>query len=253
MTSKIKFLSILTLAIYILSCECPVNVDPEDKIVKPTEYGNMLFINAMPETYLDSLYVTSNSSEPTLERVDTIYYNPPKIQINRYKNYRPIGLKYGNRKNVLRIIVPKDSTLLFNNVLDIKKDSNYTFIAFGKDNSLQSVLMKDYIKNPLKDNIYIRCVNVSPDAPKIHFNVNTEKYSQHFSLNSGEFSDIAAAPSGDFYIELTSADSVLVNTRISGFTLSKGKVNNIIFRGYYKKEHINSREIIIVTGDYPFK
>jgi hypothetical protein len=83
--------------------------------------------------------------------------------------------------------------------------------------------------------------------------VSTEGYSRNFSLGSGEASEIANSPSGNYTITLTSADSTIKNSQIQNVKFSKGKINNVIFRGNFKETSVNPREVIIVTGNYPFK
>ncbi len=246
---------ILTLAILLLSCECPTNLDTPT-IIKPTVFANILFINAMPEQNLNELFVLSSSK--IIERIDTISY---KDSLNRrflFHDYRSVGVMVGGNKNTLRLAKtepgPQGDTLklLFNSILNIQKDSNYTFIAFGDEESIQSILVKDNIDHPKEENIYIRCFNVSPDAPVMHLTISTEFYSRSFSLASGEVSDIASSPIGDYTISITSADSTINNSQIKNVKFSKGKINNVIFRGKYRDNSLNSREVIVVTGDYPY-
>ncbi|MFH1049641.1 MAG: DUF4397 domain-containing protein [bacterium] len=250
---NIRFLT-LTLAILLLSCECPTDIDTPT-VIKPTIFANVLFINAMPEPNLDSLIVLSSSK--IIEFIDTIYYKENSNNSILFKEYFPVGIMVAGEKNTLRLAkteraIPKDTLrFLFNSVLNIQKDSNYTFIAYGDEESVQSIMVKDNITNPMKENIYIRCFNVSPDAPVMHITANTDLYSVSFSLASGEVSDIANSPSGEYTITLTSADSSIKNLRIPNVQLSKGKINNVIFRGNFHNTAINRREVIVVTGNYP--
>jgi hypothetical protein len=256
MQSKVKQVLIAMLAILSMSCECPTDIK-SPTIIKPTVFANVLFINAMPEQNLNTLYVLSSSK--IVERLDTIIYNDSSQSLIKLKNYIPVGVMVGDKKNTLKLAKTERTAqgdtlkLLFNNVLNIKKDSNYTFIAFGAEESVQSLMIKDYIEKPQESNIYIRCINVSPDAPTIYFTISTEGYTRKFNLSSGEYSELANSPAGDYSISLTSADSTIKNSSYEKLKLAKGKINNIIFRGNFKGTSVNPRELIIVTGNYPLK
>jgi|GEM_PF-5908293 len=254
---KIKILRnlLLTLAILTMGCECPTNID-DSTVIKPTVYANMLFINAMPEQNLNQLFVLSTSK--VVERVDTIYYDSLRLFTPYYLDYLPLGIKIAGKKNTLKLAKTERNALgdtikiLFNSVLSIDKDSHYTFIAYGAEESVQSILLKDDLSNPKPENTYIRCINVSPDAPIMYLTITTEGYSRSFSLASGNASEIANSPSGDYTLTLTSGDSSIKNLNISNVKFSKGKINNVIFRGAFKGTSVNPREVIIVTGNYPY-
>ena len=113
-------------------------------------------------------------------------------------------------------------------------------------------MVKDYLKDPKEENIYIRCFNVSPDSPIININAKTENYDEDFPLASGEASEIKAAPVGVYTINIKS-EELDTDFDIKNIILSKGKINNIIFKGYAKRNHPNKWEVNIITSNYPFK
>jgi len=240
--------NILTLAILLLGCECPTDIDTPT-IIKPTIFANILFVNAMPEQNLNKLYVLSASK--VIEGIDTISYSDTLDRSFLTKLYRSVGVIVGGKKNTLRLAKTEGDTLrlLFNTILNIEKNKSYTFIAYGGEESIQSLMVTDSIENLQPENIYIRCFNVSPDAPVMYITVSTEMYSRSFSLASGQVSDIANSPSGDYTITLTSADSTIKNLQIPNVKFQKGRINNVIFRGNFKNTVVNAREVIVVTGN----
>ncbi|MFC2130214.1 hypothetical protein ACFLSQ_02145 [Bacteroidota bacterium] len=250
---KIRLIITMTLAILLWSCECPTDIDPDNTVILPTKFANMLFINAMPETNLNRLVVLSASK--VLDTVDIISYSNAEDKRTIYKDYEAVGITVNGEKNTVRLISEENPTkLLFNDVLNIDKNKHYTFIAYGADEDVQSIIVRDNIDEPKAENIYYRCFNVSPDAPLMYINVSTEGYSRDFTLYSGEFSDIAASPSGVYTITVTSADSTINNAEIPNIQFSKGKINNILFKGYFKRKNAdNKNEISIVTAGYPYK
>jgi len=251
MKLKKTWFFIMTLAILQMSCECPTDIDTPT-IIKPTIFANVLFINAMPEMNLNKLYVLSSSK--IIEGIDTVSYTDSLKRTFLNKEYRPVGVMVGGKKNILRLAKTEADTLrlLFNCVLNIEKDKYYTFVAYGDEASVQSIIVNDNLTNPKEENIYIRCFNVSPKAPVMHITVSTEKYSSSVSLASGEYSEIANSPLGDYTINITSADSTIKNYQLDNVKFTPGRINNVIFRGNYSGATVNIREAIVVTGDYPF-
>jgi hypothetical protein len=239
---KIKiFVITFALAILSWSCECVVDSDP-NAIITPTEFANVLFINTMPNPSMKDLYVYSSSKY--IKYLDTIN----NTWTNLEKDYKKVGLMVAGVKNIIRIVNAKDTNeTFFNSVLNLSKDSNYTFVAYGKDKNVQSIMKNDYLKNYISDNVYMRCYNASADAPELLINIMTEGFSKDFQLKSGKASELSALPNGIYTIRIRSIDSVFSTTYFE-IKFSQGKINNLIFKGSYKLADLHYG---IVTAEIP--
>ncbi len=230
---KKKILIILIpLAIIIYACECVVDNDTE-KIITPTEFANIVFINAVSDIELSNILVYSASK--ILQRLDTIESNWNKFEAE----YKKVGIKVANNKNNLKLVNFYDTTqILFNSVLDIQKDSNYTFVAFGKNKYIQSIFVSDYIETYNPDNIYFRFFNAVSDSPTLTVEVESEGYLNKFSIEAGKATQIFALPNGKFKITLLSADSLYMKV-YRDLSFEQGKMNNFILKGIYKNYYID--------------
>lgn len=237
---RIILLSI-TLAILSWSCECVVESDPK-AIITPTEFANVLFINAMPSKDMKELLVFSSSKY--VKRIDTISNN----WTNLVKEYKKVGIMVAGVKNSIKIVNTADTnTNLFNSVVNLKKDSNYTFVAYGKDKNIQTIIKSDYLRNYNQDNIYLRCYNASADSPELTISFTMEGFSKVFVIKSGQASELSALPNGYFNVRVRSADS-LFNALYPSISFSQGKLSNFVIKGSYKEVDI---QYGIVTAEIP--
>ena len=241
MFKKKIIILIATLAILLIACECVTNV-PTDQIIKPTEFAKILFINAIPELDYDTLNVYSASR--IIGLIDTIEFN----REGKYE-YKDVGLIVGGQKNAIRLVKPKDSLVIYNCLLDVEQDHKYTFFAYGIGNDIQSRMLRDTINQFEPTNVYLRCINISPDSPEALIRVETEGYSRDFNLSSGEFSEIATLPSGNYTIYFSTKDSTF-NTTVNNVKFGKGKINNVILEGYYYGRHSVGIQIHFASIDY---
>lgn len=241
MLKKIIIIFFATLAILITGCECVTNI-PGEQIIKPTEFAKIVFINAIPEYDFDTLYVYSASQIIGLK--DTIEFN----QNDKYE-YKEVGIKVGGQKNSLRLVEPKDSLVIFNSILNLEKNHKYTFFAYGIGNDIQSILLEDTIQQYVETNVYLRCINISPDLPETLIRIETEGYSRDFYLSSGDYSEIASLPSGNYTIFVSTNDS-LFTTTINNVKFDKGKINNVILEGYHYGFHDINEQIHFAIVDY---
>jgi len=232
---------IITLAVFIVGCECVTNI-PTEKIIKPTEFAKILFINAIPETDYDTLLVYSASK--VIGLVDTIEFN----QMDKYV-YKEVGLRVGGQKNAVKLIEPKNSITIFHSLLNLEKNHKYTFFAYGIGGDIQSLMLKDTIKQYDPTNVYLRCVNISPDLPKTLIRIETEGYSRGFNLSSGEYSEIATLPSGVYTVSVVTKDSTF-NISLDNIKFAKGKITNVILEGYHFGVHNINQQVRFVSIEY---
>lgn len=229
---KLKlFVIFIALAAIFNCCECVVDNDTE-KIITPTEFANILFINAVSDDELANILVYSASK--ILDKIDTIN-NQWDITEGKYKK---VGIKVSNQKNILRLVSLNDTTrILFNSVVDLKKDSNYTFVAFGINKYIQSIFMSDYIEAYNPDNVYFRFFNAIPDSPELFVKVETEGYLNEFLIKAAQSTRIYTLPNGEYNISIINRDSSF-KVQYPEIIFQQGKMNNFVLKGKYKTKSI---------------
>lgn len=243
--NKTKIIVIIfALAILSWGCECVVESDP-DAIIAPTEFANVLFVNAMPADEMNELHVYSSSKY--IKYLDTIYNTWTSLN----KDYKKVGIMVAGVKNTVKIVnsPPDTNEIFFNGVLDLKKDSNYTMVAYGDGKNIQTIIKYDYIKNYNSDNIYLRCYNATTDSPELIVSFKTEGFDKTLMLKSGEASEISTFPNGNYTVNIKSKDSLYSNTYFD-IKFLQGKMNNFIVKGSYQLVNMNYG---IVTAEIPGK
>ncbi len=214
-------ISIVIIAIAILTgCECVTNLDTE-KIIDPKETALALFLHAMPDQ--DGMTIKSNSIEveKNLSYFQTSYkYRKVGSGIRNIKFLKSDG--NSNTGNVIK----------FNGIFNFKKDINYTMVAYGFGSRVRSLLMKDSINGYNPKNPYVRFVHVSSDAPELKLKFKRQ-LTNEITLSYTKFTSLIEFPSGAYGLDIfTKSDSLVYS--LNDINISEGNLYTIVIRGYFK-------------------
>ena len=228
--NKISFVIIFlgALAILTQSCECPSNVGPS--IVRPTEYADVAFFDAI-----------SGEEGGGLKIVGGAFYLGEIFPFDSQYEYFKVGILNSSRKKILKVyrsISETDSTLIFQNAIDVKKDSVYSCAFFGLKKNPTALFASDYIPDFRKENVYARFGAFAYGAPPLAAEIYNETFRKKIELEYGRFSSIFALPAGEYAIEFRNQDSSFVKTfkNFSVESSNGGEIWNIFLTGFYDKE-----------------
>ncbi len=239
---KLRIITLsLFLAAFLFACENTCDSGGPREI-EPTEFANLLFLNCAPEVELSEIGVVAGNRSVK----HTFYRSSPPYE------YSKIGSRVGQNKNTIRLFshTGDDSTLIYNSSIDIEEDSSFTLIIFGLNDGIRTLFLNDNLKDISETNVYLRAANVSPDSPLFYISIFNDYFSKDFELKSGEASRIAALPTGEYTVKLTSADSSYM-ANYKKIEFQKGKINNLILRGFFQNGITNRFEVKLAAVKPP--
>ncbi len=228
--------SFLNALLLLSGCECVTNIDTP-RVITPSQYAHVLFLNSIPET--DLVKVWSEFWRDNLK----INYEPD-LEQTQYQDIEP-------GTNNIKLLSKKDS-ILFNGIIDLNQKHYYTFIGYGFESRVQALLLNDSINNYLKTNTYFRCIHVSADAPHVIFKIYNQ-FPIYFSLPFRAFTKFTAVIPSQYNIEVKDAmtDSTLLVMK--NVVFEQGKIYNIILRGYYETLGNNEFSLQVISSDVYLK
>ncbi|MBI5325664.1 MAG: DUF4397 domain-containing protein, partial [Ignavibacteriae bacterium] len=208
MNIKIYFLFILA-SFLIISCECVPDINTP-KVITPTDFGNVMFINAISD--LDSIDICS--TDKLISR--NLLYDSANVI------YKSIASGISS----IRVQSNKDSTIYFNTMVELVKDEFYTFFAYGTSSRTYGLLIKDSIKNTVPTNAYVRFIHLSPDAPEIDFAFDSYQINQPVKYKS--YTKFIPIPTGSFTLIITDSQNSNEITRVDNYNFKPGKFYNLL-------------------------
>jgi len=223
---KIKFklfLIVLYLPLFFLiSCECVTKIDTP-KVIEPTDFANVMFINAIPE--IDSVDIC------TADKI-----------ISRNLRYDSASVEYkviASGISSIRIQSNKDSSIYYNTMLELKKDEHYTFFAYGTRNRVNGLLISDSIGQVVPTNAYVRFVHLSKDAPEVVFAFDSYQINQPVKYKS--YTKFMPIPTGVFTLIINDSGNGSEITKVENYNFKPGKYYNLLLKGFYIQP--NSRQL----------
>ncbi len=219
---KYIILSYCLALIGLVGCECVTAIDTP-KEVNPTFFAHVLFINGHPD--MDEINIKSDNTV----LVKSLYYN------TNPKNYA--DLSPGSR-NIL-ITSPEDS-ILFNSSLDLTDKQNYTFIAYGTENRLQTLFFNDTISDYSVNNTYFRFVDIAPESPPFIIRISNQ-YPIVNLLHYRSFTKYVPTTEGKYELEMRQAMNDSLVLSMKDINMKAGKIYTILIKGY--NEGIGSKKL----------
>ncbi|MCL5991418.1 MAG: DUF4397 domain-containing protein [Bacteroidetes bacterium] len=226
-----SILLLLFSTLFLVSCECVTKLDTP-KVVEPTDFAKVMFINSMPE--IDSVDICS---------VDKI--------ISRNILYDSASVEYkviASGLTSIRVQSYKDSTIYFNTMLDLTKDAYYTFFAYGTKSRTNGLLINDSIGKAVPTNAYVRFVHLSQDAPEIVFAFGSYQINQPLKYKS--YTKFMPIPTGIFTLIINDSGDGSEIIKVENYNFKPGKYYNLLLKGYYKQP--NSRKLTCEIIEFTF-
>ena len=218
-------------AVFIVSCECVVNIDT-DRIITPSQYAQVLFINA--NSGFEQLKIFTGSDGFIMNS----YFSE---DIFNYKDVLPGTQNFYIKTN--------NDSLLFNGLTEMDRGAPYTFIAYGNKSRVQGILLSDTIENYSPNNAYFRCINLGNETPYVMFRI-TGSYPIQQIKPYRTFSKYTPTYNGRYNIDILDAttDSLMLSYRNK--ELTAGKIYSLILRGDFKGTGMQKMDLQLVESDY---
>ncbi len=203
-----------------LSCECVTDINTP-KVVEPTEFADVLLVNAIPD--IDSVNLLSS---------DRLIANSLKYDDLTF-NY----IKIASGINSFRLTNSFDSSVVFNSMVILEKDTNYSAFAYGTQSRINLLLLKDGI-NPAQSNIsYVRFIHLSPDADSVVFSF--DNFSFNLKLAYKSYSPFIPISPGVFNLRVKSTFTGAELLESDSLNLEAGYKYTVLLKGYYNPPHKN--------------
>jgi hypothetical protein len=240
MNQKIIIYILIALMIrVIISCTCVPGIDTE-KIITPSDLSHILFIHAQPD--YEAIKVITE---------DGVLYKNLSYQgqgENNFFSYKDIKIGV----STITITNYQDSTIIFKSQLYLQKDSNYSFITYGKGNKVENLLLMDSIHKFSSNNAYVRLLNLSPDSPTCIFDLGDESdIHSEFLIKNGGYSRFYPIHTGKFTLTIRdSSKSQFILTVDTPLQFDAGMKYSVLLRGYLESDtlhpHAYSRNCMII-------
>lgn len=221
----------LIFTILFVSCECVPEIDTA-KIVDPTDFALVMFINAIPE--IDSVDICSADEIKSRKLI----YDSASIDYNKIAS----GL------TSLRIQSYKDSTIYYNTMLELIKNSHYSFFAFSTKSRINGLLINDSIDNVIPTNAYVRFVHLSQDAPEVDFAFDNLQMNQPVKYKS--YTKFMPIPTGVFTLTINDSEIGSEITKVEDYNFRPGKYYNLLLKGYYIQPNPKPLKCDIIEFSY---
>ncbi|TAL68714.1 MAG: DUF4397 domain-containing protein [Bacteroidetes bacterium] len=212
---KINFYFLFLIPFFLLvSCECVPDINTP-KVIIPTDFGNVKFINAI--TDMDSVDLCAGDEIISIKNM----YDSADV---RYKEIAS-GLAS------IRVQSSEDSAIYYNTMVELKKDAYYTFIAYGTKSRTNGLLLRDSIENPVPSNAYVRFIHLSPDSPEIIYSLGNLLFNQSVKYKS--HTSFLPIPTGSFSLIIKDSGNGNEIKKIDNYDFKPGKFYDLILKGYY--------------------
>lgn len=225
--SGTSFYLLFLITLFFVSCECVTKLDTQ-KVIEPTEFAHVMFINVIAD--VDSVDICS--LDKIIERnllYDSAYVDYIKI---------PSGL------SSIRIQNFKDSAIHFNSMLELIKDNNYTFFAFGTKSRVNGLLINDSIENKILTNAYVRLIHLSQDAPEVDFAFDNLQMNQEVKYKS--YTKFMPIPTGVFTLIINDINNGSELIKVTDYSFKPGKFYNLLLKGYYNQPNLRQLKCDII-------
>lgn len=210
--AKVLLFCIL-LSQFLFSCVCVPEI-ATPKIIVPTEFANVMFVNAV---WGSTNYSIKSEYGNILSNFNYGDNNEKKVAS---------GL------NNLKVLSSSDSSILYNGFVSLTKDLHYTFILFGTNQRVQAIILPDTISNYIPQNVYLRCVHIATNVPSVDFIIKGA-YNIPINCRYRESSDFIALPSGIFDIEIINSETSATILTLENIQLSSERKYYLILRGIF--------------------
>lgn len=208
------YLLIFIPIVFLISCECvPDIVTP--KVIIPTYFGNVKFINAI--TDLDSVDLCAGDKIISIKNL----YDSADAK------YKAIASGISS----IRVQGNEDSAIYYNTMIELKIKAYYTFIAFGTKSRTNGLLLSDSIENAVPTNAYVRFIHLSPDAPEVVFSVGSLEFTQPANFKS--YTEFLPIPTGKFTLIIKDSGNGNEIKKVENYNFKPGKYYDLILKGYY--------------------
>lgn len=201
------------LPLILFSCVCVPEIETP-KIIVPTEFANVMFVNA----------VWGSTNYSIKSEYGSILSNS-KYGDNTER-------KVASGLNNLKVLSSSDSSILYNGFVSLLKDLHYTFILFGTNQRVQAIILPDTITNFIAQNVYLRCVQTVANIPSVDFIIKGT-YNIPINCRYRESSDFIALPSGIFDVEIINSETSSTILTLEDVQLNSEKKYYLILRGIF--------------------
>ncbi len=210
-----KYLRIvlIVLSAGLCACPCVTELPTDNKITEPVDYSSIAVINCIRQS---GRLKVSDKYEDTLAFAD-------------YNNNSVVYVKAAAEiENFLKITSPASGRVLYYSPVILRDREKLSFIPYGDTLHTYALLLNDSITSYSPSNVYIRFVNVMPDAGKFTFR-GAAGYPVETQLAYGQYSAIQTAYSGKHGIDILDSAGIAVCS-LKDYSFRPGYLYILIYR-----------------------
>ena len=153
--------------------------------------------------------------------------NVPYLEVSDY-----LDVPSGDRN--FKVNAAGTPTTVIDTDADLAEDGEYTVIAAGLAESIQSFVLEDDNSAPAPGNVRVRAIHGAPSAPAVDIYVTapgTDLATETPLLASVDFGEVAQyveAPAGTYQVRVTPTGSKTIVNDSGPLTLASGQVRTVI-------------------------